>query len=206
MSLESSQPLKRLLTPIPSTSFVVLARLIRSLKTDLDRRSLPLLALMIHSTESTVNHNLTPLSMKALSAKLWVAVSWSLEARYWTSSWIPIVGKRWILGLRHQKGNGLRRSQLRRGHRGGKPVASPSKPSPAPKPANLAAGKACALKPGKGKKNTRQVLRDLVSKILGRAGPGSPTSSMDSCPDEPMATLPGWGKGTFFGSGSEIGI
>ena len=89
---------------------------------------------------------------------------------------------------------------------GGKPVASPSKPSPAPKPANLAAGKACALKPGKGKKNTRQVLRDLVSKILGRAGPGSPTSSMDSCPDEPMATLPGWGKGTFFGSRSEIGI
>ncbi|KAF9697433.1 hypothetical protein EKO04_005085 [Ascochyta lentis] len=89
---------------------------------------------------------------------------------------------------------------------GGKPVASPSKPSPTPKPAKPPAGRACALKPGKGKKNTRQVLRDLVSKILRRAGPGSPAGSMDSCPDEPMATLPGWGKGTFFGSRSEIGI
>jgi cell division septation protein DedD len=91
-----------------------------------------------------------------------------------------------------------------------KPVASPSKPTPTPKAGKDTAppaGKACALQPGKGKKNAKQVVRSLVSRIFGRATrPGSPASSIGSCSDEPMSNLPGWGAETFFGSTTEIGI
>ncbi|KAF9699263.1 hypothetical protein EKO04_002870 [Ascochyta lentis] len=90
-----------------------------------------------------------------------------------------------------------------------KPKAVPAKPTPAaPKPGKKPpTGKACPLKPGKGKgtgsdkgKGSKNV-RDLISKLLPRAGSsGRPSTDYGDCPDpEKMDDGGAWGVDTWRG-------
>jgi hypothetical protein len=89
------------------------------------------------------------------------------------------------------------------------PAKTPTKPSPAPKvkptPTPTPAGKACALKPGKGKKPGTKTIRSLISKILERGSSPKSGSPSLGCLDEPMRALPGWGD-TFFGVRDELTV
>ncbi|KAJ8116086.1 hypothetical protein OPT61_g2414 [Boeremia exigua] len=89
-----------------------------------------------------------------------------------------------------------------------KPKATPAKPIPAvPAPGKKPpTGKACPLKPGKGKgtgsdKGKGKNVRDLISKLLRRAGSsGRPSTDYGDCPDpEKMEDGGAWGVDTWRG-------